>query len=48
LLDHDVDFPQAVEEFAIEQFLSEPGVEAFGVSVFFQGVALMTRLDMKI
>ena len=33
LLDQDLGFPQAVEDFAVQQFVPEPGVEAFSVSI---------------
>jgi len=35
LLDQDLGFPQAVEDFAIEQLIPEPGIEA--LAVFSQG-----------
>ena len=33
LLDQDLGIPQAVEDFTIQQFVPEPGVEAFAVAV---------------
>ena len=33
-LDHDFVLPEGVEHLAIEQFVVEPGIEAFAVSVF--------------
>ena len=32
-LDQDLGLPQAVEDFAVEQLVSEPGIEAFTISV---------------
>jgi hypothetical protein len=34
LLDQDLRLSQAVEDFAIQQLVAEPGIEAFAVSVF--------------
>jgi hypothetical protein len=34
LLDQDLGLSQAVEDFTVEQLVSEPGVEAFKISVF--------------
>lgn len=34
LLDQDLGFAQAVENFAVEPLVAEPGVEAFAISVF--------------
>lgn len=33
LLDQDFRFPKAVEDFSREQFIAEPGIEAFAVAV---------------
>ena len=33
LLDQDLSFAQRVEDLAVEQFIAEPGVEAFAVPV---------------
>ena len=33
LFDQDFRFPKAVEDFSVEQFIAEPGIEAFAVAV---------------
>ena len=41
LLDQDLSFPERIEDFSVEEFISKPGVEALAVSV----LPRRTRLD---